>query len=345
MTKINITVLIAAYNAEAFILDAIESAVVDDTVTEVVVVDDGSKDNTRSICEAAASRINKVKFFCHPDHGNHGAGATWNFAASQATNLWLAILGADDIFLNNRFESERIRLSEPDVDAVHGFMTSHFVDSATKEHYNTKGFSGMWNTGLDQNCPSNEVKHALLGISRSYRGYFSLNALTFRKSLFDKVGGFNTLLRLHQDTDIILKLAIAGNVVPGKLADPICSRGVHEDNRILNNADVGASRELFWNELDRWLNENRLEYSIKPNVIEVARTNKLLYSFAKLSPFKSLTAIASAIMCRLPSSLSPAYHRPIFDILDIHLRGNLLCRCAKFGWRFLSKLARIAKIV
>ena len=257
---------------------AVESALAHECVDEVVIVDDGSQDNSRNLALELKERHPEVCVFTHPKNENRGAGASWNLAARKATNDWLAILGVDDIFLPNRFDAEmKICANNDNVDAVHGSMTSHFHTATAQEEYNAKGHGKMWSVELDPNCKPENVLSALMGMSQQHRGYFSLNALTLRKTLFDKSGGLNEALRLHQDSDFIVKISAAGRVVAGNLDSPICSRGVHEQNRIFNNRNLVESRCLLWTELAKWLRENRSSFAIGPSHLACADTNRKIY--------------------------------------------------------------------
>ncbi|MDE2030489.1 MAG: glycosyltransferase family 2 protein [Alphaproteobacteria bacterium] len=96
----DISVIIAAYNVEAMIECAIESALAQQGVTiEVIVADDASTDGTL----AAARRIDdsRVTIIALPHNG--GPGAARNAAIGAATAEWIAVLDGDD-------EMERHRL-------------------------------------------------------------------------------------------------------------------------------------------------------------------------------------------------------------------------------------------
>lgn len=98
-----ISVIIPAYNAAAFIGQAIQS-VLDQTLTdlEVVVVDDKSTDNTNDVVAAYAARDSRVRHF--PGVRNLGPGGARNLAINHARGKWIAALDADDWFHPTRLE-------------------------------------------------------------------------------------------------------------------------------------------------------------------------------------------------------------------------------------------------
>jgi succinoglycan biosynthesis protein ExoO len=95
----DISVIIAAYNVEAYIERAVKSALEQENVTvDVIIVNDASTDGTL----AALSRIDdpRVKFLNLPANG--GPSVARNAGIAAATAPWIAILDGDDIFLPGR---------------------------------------------------------------------------------------------------------------------------------------------------------------------------------------------------------------------------------------------------
>jgi succinoglycan biosynthesis protein ExoO len=95
-----VSVVIAAYNAEAFIGEAVASALAqtfDDL--EVIVVDDGSTDGTANgVAEFADDRLRLVR------SDNRGPSAARNIAIEAGDAPWIAVLDADDFWGPRRLE-------------------------------------------------------------------------------------------------------------------------------------------------------------------------------------------------------------------------------------------------
>jgi hypothetical protein len=108
-----------------------------------------------------------------------------------------------------------------------------------------------------KNIPPEKLKYTLLGMSSEYHGsaFFSLDALTVKKSLIDKAGYMNEKLRLHQDTDIIIKMSFLGKLVPGIIDQPVGMRTIHGTNRITSESYGFESRYLQFYEMEKWLCE------------------------------------------------------------------------------------------
>ena len=96
----SVTVIIAAYNAEATIARAVRSALAESEVAEVIVVDDASTDGTiRAARELddGSGRLNILRQL-----ENRGPSAARNRGILESTAPWIGILDADDFLLAGR---------------------------------------------------------------------------------------------------------------------------------------------------------------------------------------------------------------------------------------------------
>lgn len=97
-----VSIIIPAYNTEAYIAKAIDSAL-SQTLTniEVIVVDDASKDRTLEVIQSFTDpRLQVLQ-----NHQNLGVSASRNRALKQARGEWIAVLDSDDWFVPNRLET------------------------------------------------------------------------------------------------------------------------------------------------------------------------------------------------------------------------------------------------
>lgn len=88
-----ISIIIPAYNAAPFIGEAINSAIRQDiTSKEIIVVDDGSTDNTAKIVKSYGSSVNYYY------QKNSGAATARNYGISKANGKYVAFLDSDDFW-------------------------------------------------------------------------------------------------------------------------------------------------------------------------------------------------------------------------------------------------------
>ena len=96
-----VSVLIAAFNAEAFIHRAIESALSQEGVeVEVVVIDDASTDDTAKVVGEISDRDARVRLIRLQQNG--GPSVARNRGIEEASGEWIAVLDADDAYRPDR---------------------------------------------------------------------------------------------------------------------------------------------------------------------------------------------------------------------------------------------------
>ncbi|MDO5655733.1 MAG: glycosyltransferase family A protein [Flavobacteriaceae bacterium] len=100
--SIKISVILPVYNAGDYIQETVQS-VLNQTLPahEIVLVDDGSTDNSLEICQQLANRFQHIQLHTQE---NAGPSVTRNRAVSYAKNDWVCFLDADDLFHPQRLE-------------------------------------------------------------------------------------------------------------------------------------------------------------------------------------------------------------------------------------------------
>jgi succinoglycan biosynthesis protein ExoO len=99
----SVSVIVAAYNAESFVHRAILSALRQSIpVTEVIVIDDASSDDTVAAVSRLAEESERIRLIQLASNG--GPSAARNAGLDAATGEWIAVLDADDAFLPERLE-------------------------------------------------------------------------------------------------------------------------------------------------------------------------------------------------------------------------------------------------
>src|SRR5581483_11579391 len=111
-----VSVVVAAYNEEKVIARTVQS-ILDNGYpdVEVVVVDDGSKDETLQVLNEAFGDHPQVRIFTQP---NRGKSAALNHAIGKANNEILVAVDADTIFRRGAIGKLVRHFAEPSVGAV-----------------------------------------------------------------------------------------------------------------------------------------------------------------------------------------------------------------------------------
>jgi len=103
-----ISVIIPMYNTSSYIEKTIESVLTQTYKNlEVVVVDDGSTDNSGEIVKALMLKDSRVKYIFQP---NSGVSAARNNAIAHSTGEYLAFLDSDDLWLPQKLEKQMARI-------------------------------------------------------------------------------------------------------------------------------------------------------------------------------------------------------------------------------------------
>jgi GT2 family glycosyltransferase len=232
-----VSVIMPAYNAAAFIEAALESALCQTyRHLEIIVVDDGSKDNTAALVETIAKRDSRVCLLRQP---NAGVAAARNRAIAASDGEFIAPLDADDLWMPDKIERqvECMRQGGPRVGLVYSWWIS--IDEENRvltpgAHWDAQG----------------QVFTALLFCN--FIGNASVPL--FRRTALEQVGGYNSDLRAQQaqgceDWELSLRVAEHYEVrcAPGY---GCCYRDV-ADSMAKNCAQMAKSHALVLSEIRR----------------------------------------------------------------------------------------------
>lgn len=250
-----VSVVIPVYNAKAYVREAVESALAQPETAEVILVEDGSTDGTLAVCQRLTAEYALVHLHRHPDGGNHGVSATSNLGILKSTCEYITILGADDFLLSGRLAVAReMFASNPHLEGVYEAVGAHFENEAARQRWQGLGFSEL--TTMTERVPPERLFSALI---KGGYGSFSIIGLVVKRTVFEKTGLFDERLRLHQDTDMLLKMAAVARLEAGRLEEPVAKLRVHDHNRwsaARPPSDVYQSKMLLWIALWRWGREN-----------------------------------------------------------------------------------------
>lgn len=185
--EFKVSIIIPVYNAESYLRDAIESALSQEGVNiEVIVVDDGSTDSSRSI----ALNYKEVMLI---QQRNKGACRARNVGLQNATGDFVKFLDADDFLERNSIASQVNFMQELHERAV-VYSDLRYFDHETN-------MSRMQCVEIPE---SSDHVHELLKIN------IQTSAPLHRRRALLEIGGFDERLTRAQEYNLHLRLAIAG---------------------------------------------------------------------------------------------------------------------------------------
>src|SRR5262245_20731537 len=112
MSPDSIAIIIPAYNASATIARAVISALREPEVSEVIVVDDGSIDDTVAQAVSVGDDSKRLKVIKLSK--NHGPSAARKRVIAESKAAWIGILDADDFIMPKRFKAMLAHADEAD---------------------------------------------------------------------------------------------------------------------------------------------------------------------------------------------------------------------------------------
>jgi glycosyltransferase involved in cell wall biosynthesis len=184
-----VSVIIPTHNRAHYICEAIDSALAQTYQNvEIVVVDDGSTDDTRAVLK---DYEDKIHYYYQE---NQGVSAALNFGIEMSSGQYLAFLDDDDIWFPKMLEVQVAYLEvHPDVGMVHADML--IMEEGSGDPRPRK-------RGLSRPIPSGYVFTELI------QGNFIMGStMVVRRSCLDKVGLFDPELRVAEDMDLWLRIA------------------------------------------------------------------------------------------------------------------------------------------
>jgi perosamine synthetase len=182
-----VSVVIPAYNAARRLGEAVESVLAQTyTDYEVIVVNDGSKDDTEHVARRFGDRV----VYVHQE--NQGAGAARNTGIKKSRGEYIAFLDADDLWFPDKL-AQQVPLLEQDAEL------------------------GLVYSDWELICENGAIEHSYLSKLPAASGYvfdellqsgFILTSgVVVRRACLDDVGDFDNSLSIAQDYDLWLRIA------------------------------------------------------------------------------------------------------------------------------------------
>ena len=191
---IRITAVIPTYNREKTVIRAIQSALDQAHLPdEIIVVDDGSTDNTHSIVKQYGNRVKYIY------QKNSGASEARNRGVREASGEWISFLDSDDFWL----EHHLARMVEA-ILATNGRANLYFADTRLPPN---QGSGLLWDVyRFKIKEPYEFTEDASEWVMLSKRQPMMLQSSVIRRSSYLDVGGLWESLAVREDTHLFYKL-------------------------------------------------------------------------------------------------------------------------------------------
>lgn len=175
MSGVRVAVVIPAYNAGEYLAQTLQS-VVDQThkALEIIIVDDGSTDETPSICRRFAAGDSRIRILSTE---NRGVAAARNTGIQASKSDYIAFLDADDLW-HSTYIQRMLSALQPLPDAWGAVYALHrFIDT---EGYCTRSGSSL------------NARDSILNRHLVFRFVGNGSGFMVRRAVIDKIGGYDS---------------------------------------------------------------------------------------------------------------------------------------------------------
>ena len=185
MAKPLVSVISAYYNREDHVAESIQS-LLDQTYEnlEIIIIDDGSKDGTfKRLSEFSDPRLKVVT------HDNIGLVRSFRKAIEMSKGEYIAVHGSGDISYPRRIEAQaKLLQSQPRV----GVVGCHVKNINTHN-----GFVSLYKNTVPENLTASLQKENI----------YTHGEVMYRRSVYERVGGYRTFFLYAQDRDLWLRMS------------------------------------------------------------------------------------------------------------------------------------------
>jgi len=213
---VQVSATIPVYNQAEYVGEAIQSVLAQTYRDfELIVVDDGSTDDTPEVVSSYGSRIRSLR------QPNRGGAAALNAGIRAARAPWIAWLSADDLWEPTKLERQIDAIRQfPDVGLVY---TDYVYIDPTGTILSAEHFP----------CPRTKTRTLLWLLLRCY---INGSSTLIRREVFDRVGDYDENNRLTPDWDMWLRIAQAYRIA--HVPEPLVRYRIHPNQ-------TSAKREIM----------------------------------------------------------------------------------------------------
>jgi glycosyltransferase involved in cell wall biosynthesis len=235
-----VSIIMPTYNARNWVGDTIDNIIAQTySDIELVVVDDGSSDDTVSVVREKLRKDYKKSWQIVELGANQGPSAARNVGLRAATGSWVQYLDSDDLMATTKLERQMAYCAQAssEVAHVHSPWRMCYIDAGEVT------FAG----GLAE--PREKISAPVMCLVGGDRPLH--NAGLTRRSVLDRIGGFDESLRFWECEEVNVRIAKAGRIELVPSSEPVYLWRMHRGKIYIGGTEAryrSAPVALSWME-------------------------------------------------------------------------------------------------
>lgn len=168
-----ISFVVPCYNSQEYMRKCIDSLLIGKEDVEIIIVDDGSKDDTGKIADEYQTKYPSIVKAIHQKNGGHGEGI--NTGLKHATGKYFKVVDSDDWVDKKAYKEILKRVRKIDSDVIIANYVYSYTDGRTDQ---TISFANVFKNDVETTWED----------MRSFKPtqYLSLHSMMYKKSVLDK---------------------------------------------------------------------------------------------------------------------------------------------------------------
>lgn len=312
-----LSVAIPCYNSEAYMRKCVESLLKGGEDVEIIIVNDGSKDQTKNIAEEYARKYPSIVKAVHKENGGHGSAV--NTGLDHATGLFFKVVDSDDWVKEEAYDEILDQLRE----LIRGgqmidMLISNFVYEKEGEK---KGKVMRYRHAI----PEGKV-FEWKDVRRFFPGqYILMHSVIFRTGLLRECG-----LRLPEHTFYVDNLFV---FKPLPFVKKMYYMDVNFYRYYIGRADQSVNEEIMIGRIDQQLKVNKLMVDYMMEYKNLLMTNRKCRQYM-MNYLDIITTVSSILLIRSGTEEALSKKSDLWDYIKgkdkrmfAKLRYGLLGQC------------------
>lgn len=289
-----VSVVIATYNRGEYLVATLQSILAQTFRDfEIIVVDDGSTDDTRRVVESYGLRVR----YYHQH--NRGPSAARNLGVAQARAPWIAFQDSDDLSLPNHLETfYKYVEKHPDTGMV--FANGEYLGGPVHNR-----------SSIIPAAKSRALAGRAVALEDLFdKSIFRLQASLIAKKCYQQVGGLDSSLRICHDLKLAFRIWMNS---PVKYLDELVFAYRKHDSNISSDPVLRLTENI------RVIEELRREFPQADQILGARRVHtRLAYRYYRLAKSQMKTGEVAAAQQSLRSAVGLAWLNPKYRFYQLH---------------------------